>query len=211
MNIIAHRGYKTHLIKENTEEAFTNAVNNEFLGIECDVRETKDNKLVIIHDASIDRTSNGSGLVSNMTYDELLKYNFGTDDIPSKIPLFKNVLKNYKGVMKLIELKSRLDISSILEMVDENTYFMSFDTTYMKELKRKYPKLKCGILNYVLNSSSEYDLDFVCILDFVATDKIVEKFLRRGKKVFIYGIVGKIDYLRDYQNLYYIVDKKFTS
>lgn len=209
MKLIAHRGYRTQNIKENTMEAFTNAINNDFYGIECDVRATKDKELVISHNASIDKGSNGTGLIKDYTYRELLKYNFGSSTVPSKIPLLRNVLKDYKNTIKLIELKSRVDIEPILNLVDEDTYFMSFDSAYILDLKQKYPKLKCGILNYVLNSFSDYNLDMICLLDSVATDEVVMCFLKRGIKVFIYGIVGKINYKRDYQNLYYIVDKKY--
>ena len=93
MKLIAHRGYTTKLIKENTKEAFVNALNNDFLGFECDVRKTKDNELVICHDAYINRVSNGSGLISTYNYNELLEYNFGN----SKICLLKEVLK-YKCI-----------------------------------------------------------------------------------------------------------------
>ncbi|HBA37688.1 MAG TPA: hypothetical protein DCY94_03110 [Firmicutes bacterium] len=206
MKKIAHRGYTTSYIKENTIEAFTNAINNGFEGIECDVRESKDKRLVICHDASIERTSNGVGMIRNMTLNELETYNFGSKEVPSKIPLLSDVLKKYKGTMKIIELKSRIDLTSILDLIDDDTYFMSFDTSYMFELKKKHPNLKCGVLNYGLNGEKDYDLDMICILDFVATDSIVMKFLSRGIKVFIYGIVGKINYVRDYENLYYIAN-----
>lgn len=207
MKRIAHRGYTTSLIKENTDEAFNNAINNDFVGFEFDVRATKDNCLVVCHDAEIDRTSDGTGLIKNKKLDELLKYNFGSKMVPSKIPILKDVLTKYRGALKIVELKTRIDFSSILNLIDENTYFMSFDTSYMFEIKRKYPNVKCGVLNYVLNSTKDYNLDMICILDMVADDQTVMKFLKRGIKVFIYGIVSKINYKRDYENLYYIIDK----
>lgn len=211
MKKIAHRGYTTALIKENTLEAFANALNNEFDGIECDVRKTKDGKLVIIHDAWVNRTTDEVGLVREQTYDELLEYNFGTEEVPSKIPLLEEVLRDVQGVIKLIELKEDVDLGGILDLVDDETYFISFDTGLINRLKAKYPQLKYGVLNYVFNSSVDYDLDAICILDLIASDEIVEHFLNRGIKVFIYGIVGDINYKRDYENLYYIVNKKFNS
>lgn len=209
MKRIAHRGYRTSNIKENTMEAFDNAVNNEFAGFEFDIRKTKDDKLVVIHDSWIDRVSEGSGLVREKTYEELLNYNFGSSNAPSRIPLVEDVLKKYKNTIKLVELKGDTDISSLEDYVDENTYFMSFDASHIKKLKEKYPFFKFGVLNYVLNSEIDYNLDFICILDIIANDDLVKKFLEKGIAVFIYGIVGEIDYQRDYENLYYIVDKKF--
>lgn len=208
MKRIAHRGYKTSSIKENTMEAFKNAANNEFYGIEFDVRKTKDGKLVVVHDASIDRVSNGHGFVRDLTYDELSKYNFGSKDVPSKIPLFEDVLNSFPSLFKIVELKTEVDLEPFLDRVDDKTYFMSFDNVLIKRLKKKHPKLKCGVLNYVLNSEVDYDYDMICILDMVASDELVMKFLKKGIAVFIYGIVGKIDYVRDYENLYYIVERK---
>ncbi len=210
MKKIAHRGYTTSLIKENTLAAFENAVNNEFDGIECDVRKTKDGKLVIIHDAWINRTSEESGLVRDHTYEELLEYNFGSKEVPSKIPTLEEVLRNIK-IMKLIEIKEDIDLKDVLELVDDKTYFISFDAGLINRLKAKHPQLKFGVLNYVFNTEIDYDLDAICILDLIASDELVEHFLDRGIKVFIYGIVGDINYKRDYENLYYIVNKKFNS
>jgi len=209
MKLIAHRGYTTKNIKENTIEAFYNARNNGFDGLELDTRVTKNGKLVVIHDASVDRVSDGSGLVKEFTYIELLKYNFGSRLVPSTIPLLEDVLKKFKNMILVVELKSDIDLESIIEYVTNETYFISFDVSLIKKLKRKYPQFKFGILNYVLNSVKDYDLDAVCILDTVATDYIVMSFLKRGIRVFIYGIVGEINYKRDYENLYYIVDKKY--
>ena len=208
MKRIAHRGYRTLNIKENTMEAFKNAFNNDFDGIEFDVRKTKDNKLVICHNAWINLTSNGSGLISELNYDELDDYNFGSTNTPSKIPLLKDVLKEFQnnGKIKLVEIKTDINLDEILDFTDEDTYFISFDSNYIESLKKIYPKLKFGILNYVLNSELDYDLDVICILDTIANDTIVNHFLNRGIKVFIYGIIGKIDYVRDHENLYYIVN-----
>lgn len=208
MKKIAHRGYKTKFIKENTIEAFDNALNNEFTGFECDVRKTKDGVLVVLHDALIDRTSNGHGFVRDKTYEELLKYNFGSKEFPSKIPTLKSVLLRYKGTLKLIELKCDVDLEPFLDLIDDDVYFISFDTTLILKIKKKYPKLKVGVLNYVLNSVEVDKLDALCILDMVADDHIVLNLLERGKKVFIYGTGEKIDYKRDYENLYYIVNDK---
>ena len=203
MKLVAHRGYKTKYIKENTYEAFTNAINNNFEGFECDVRKTKDNKLVICHDAFINRVSNGTGLISNITYKELLKYNFGSNEIPNKIPLLKEVLTKYKAI-KLIELKTHINFNSITQYIDDNTYFISFDSSYIFKLKEKFPQYKFGILNYVLNSKDNYNLDIICLLDSIVTKKLVDYFLNKNIQVFIYGINKEPKY-KD-ERVYYIVD-----
>lgn len=66
---IAHRGL-AGLAPENTLPAFISALGRADI-IEFDVRASADNQLVVIHDATVDRTTNGSGSVSNMTLAEL--------------------------------------------------------------------------------------------------------------------------------------------
>ena len=209
MNLIAHRGYKTLNIRENTVEAFKNALNNGFLGIELDVRKTKDDVLVVCHDFFIDRVSDGKGAVKDYTYKELLNYNFGSKITVSKIPRLIDILKDFKCV-KLIELKERVDLNQIIDYIDDNTYFISFDSSYMELLKKKYPNLKFGVLNYVLNSSQNYDLDIICLLDSIVTDNIVNYFLKRNIKIFIYGIGKNIKYYKNNKNIYYISNKKLS-
>ena len=203
MKKIAHRGYKTKFIKENTMEAFTNALNSDFEGIECDVRKTKDGRLVICHDAFLNRVAGNSKIISSLTYDELLKYNFGSKEMPSKIPLLTDVLRKYKKI-KLIELKTHIDFADILKYIDDDTYFISFDSSYMFKLKNEYPKCKFGVLNCILNSKENYNLDIICLLDSIATKKLIDYFLNRGILVFIYGIGKKIKYEDD--RVYYIMD-----
>ena len=70
--IFAHRGFSGKY-PENTMLAFEKAVEIGVDGIELDVHLTKDNELVIIHDEDIKRTTNGEGLVKDMTLEELKK------------------------------------------------------------------------------------------------------------------------------------------
>ena len=76
MQLIAHRGLTNNDINENTMDAYINAIKNGYDGIELDVRLTKDNNIVCLHDKLINRTSDGKGNINDLTYKELLKYNF---------------------------------------------------------------------------------------------------------------------------------------
>ncbi|HQJ75954.1 MAG TPA: glycerophosphodiester phosphodiesterase family protein, partial [Bacteroidota bacterium] len=107
--IIYHRGYSS-IAPENTISAFDLVLNNGGIAIEFDVRLSKDKELILIHDATIDRTSSGSGKVSNMTYDELKKNDFGSwfseKFRNEEIPLLSFVFDRYKDKFLYdIELK----------------------------------------------------------------------------------------------------------
>lgn len=80
MKVLAHRGFSGEY-PENTMLAFQKAVEAGCDGIEMDVQLTKDLVPVIMHDESVDRTSNGSGYIYNQTYEELSKLDCG---YPSK-------------------------------------------------------------------------------------------------------------------------------
>lgn len=75
--IIAHRGSKgTH--PENTIESITEAVRVGSDGIEIDVHLSLDQELIVIHDETIDRTTNGKGRVQNLTLNQLKQFDAGS-------------------------------------------------------------------------------------------------------------------------------------
>lgn len=77
MKIIAHRGASGYS-PENTLASFQMALDQGVDGIELDVRFTKDRVLVVCHDATIRRTSNGKGYVQDYTLEEIRKFDFGS-------------------------------------------------------------------------------------------------------------------------------------
>jgi glycerophosphoryl diester phosphodiesterase len=114
---MAHRGASA-LAPENTIEAFRLALEAGAGGLELDVHMTRDGHIVVIHDATVDRTTSGTGAVSDMTIDELrgpdAGYNFSPDGGPtrpyrgrgSKVPLLERVLREFPGVAVNIDIKA---------------------------------------------------------------------------------------------------------
>lgn len=153
MKIIAHRGY-SGLYPENTMLSFQKAVEAGCDEIELDVQLTKDNVLVIIHDESIKRTTDGEGLVRKYTFAELQKKEF--DFLP--IPSFEEYLAWVKttNVTTNIELKNSkfyytnlekkvIDLLTSYEMLDK-VMFSSFNHLSMAKCKQLAPEVPCGIL-----------------------------------------------------------------
>ena len=108
--IFAHRGASAYA-PENTMEAFALAVKQEADGIELDVQMTKDGQVVVIHDETIDRVSDGKGAVRDYTLEELRKFSFSNHMENYKeaaIPTLKEVLEFLKPTnLELnIELKT---------------------------------------------------------------------------------------------------------
>lgn len=102
--IVAHRGNTLaameQFVPENSLECFEIAIQSGIVDmLEIDVRPTKDGELVIMHDATIDRTTNGKGKVSSYTYQELLKFDMKRDKVSPgvKIPTLKQTFELCKG------------------------------------------------------------------------------------------------------------------
>ena len=94
----AHRGASGYA-PENTLDAFQKAVEMGADGIELDVQMTKDSELVVIHDETIDRVSNGKGWVKDYTYEELKKINFNKTHLEytkEEIPTLEQVYRLIK-------------------------------------------------------------------------------------------------------------------
>ena len=102
---IAHRGASGYEL-ENSFAAFDKAVELKSDSIECDVRMTKDKKLVLMHDNKIGRTSKGRGKISRMTLSELKQIKL---DNGQEIPTLEEFIEKYKGKVKLL----MLDVKSI--------------------------------------------------------------------------------------------------
>ncbi|MDD2208355.1 MAG: glycerophosphodiester phosphodiesterase family protein [Bacilli bacterium] len=192
MKFIAHRGLYNDDIGENTLSAIDNAFANGFYGVEVDLRKTKDNQVVLIHDSFISRVSDGFGLVKNFTYNKLLKYNFGKKNI-ERVPLLKNVISKYKDRFFLLELKEKINIEE-LNLDNNNIYYISsFNYSYINNLP-KSNKYKKGIINYVFNTNINLkNIDFIMILDSFITDKVFEYYENNNIEVIVYGVGNKIN------------------
>lgn len=156
--ILAHRGSKGEA-PENTLAAFKLAVTQESDGVELDVRLTKDNELIVIHDATIDRTSDGTGKVREMTLEEVQQFDAGSwfDEkfAGEKIPLLSEVLDVLPSHYLInIEVKDDYDgaideplLAFIQDQGDYDRFVVSsFDHKSVKRLKLAEPKLKIGLL-----------------------------------------------------------------
>ena len=75
--VVAHRG-SSHVLAEHTLGAYLRAIEEGADALECDVRLTRDGHLVCVHDRRVDRTSDGTGVVSDFDLDDLRGFDFGS-------------------------------------------------------------------------------------------------------------------------------------
>lgn len=94
--VIAHRG-ASHEHPEHTMAAYRQAIADGADALECDVRLTADHRLVCVHDRRAERTSDGRGVVSEMTYEELRALDFGawkgSGHAGARVLLFEDLVK----------------------------------------------------------------------------------------------------------------------
>ena len=168
---VAHRGYSTEA-PENTLPAYRLAKEKGFGYGECDVAFTKDGVAVLLHDSSIDRTSDGTGKISDLTYDELLQYDFGSwfgeEYVGLKIPTFEQFLDVCKEIdlKPYIELKSsgsytKEQITSLVDMVEEKgmsevSTWISFKYDYLVYVKEADETARIG---YLSSEFSDEDIE----------------------------------------------------
>lgn len=160
---VAHRG-ATAYSPENTIAAFNLAVDMKADYIEIDVQRSKDGELVLIHDTTVDRTTDGTGKVGDLTLEQLRSLDAGSwkgeQFAGEPIPTFEEILDLYRGkVGILIELKAPELYPGIEEQVtaalikrnldkpqNEKIIIQSFNFESIKKVDQLLPQVSIGVL-----------------------------------------------------------------
>jgi len=194
VKIIGHRGAAGYAL-ENTLESFQAAIDIGCDRAELDVRLSKDNELIVIHDKDVARVTNGTGLVAEMTLVELQKLNCHNNQ---KLLTLQEVFDFCKNKINLqIELKAdgtpQLVHKLILEYkLEDSVVITSFDANRLKEIKLLNPKLKVGLLFYkyseeIWESAEKIPLDYICPKFDIVTPELINKAHQLGKTVYVWG------------------------
>ncbi|MDO5351172.1 MAG: glycerophosphodiester phosphodiesterase [Lachnospiraceae bacterium] len=156
----AHRGASAYA-PENTMEAFELAWKQKADGIELDVQMTRDGKLVVIHDETIDRTSDGTGYVKDYTLEKLREFSFNRlhpQYIRAGIPTLEEVFDFLKetDMTVNVELKNSIIPYPLLEEkvlamaermgLENRVIYSSFNHKSVVKIKKMSPKSETGIL-----------------------------------------------------------------
>jgi glycerophosphoryl diester phosphodiesterase len=148
MLIFGHRGAPGYPRRaENTCASFRKALQSGASGLEFDVRRCGDGRLVVVHDETIDRTTNGRGRVRKLSYEQLRRFDAGFGE---PIPLLTDVLDEFGGRCLLnIELKDAGIASDVKELVQQRQLagHVIVSAFEWKELQLLGPEIPIALLS----------------------------------------------------------------
>jgi glycerophosphoryl diester phosphodiesterase len=204
---VAHRG-ATGYAPENTIAAFDKGVEMKADYIEIDVQRSKDGELVIIHDNTVDRTTDGSGYVKDLTFEQISSLDAGSwkgeQFTGEKIPTFDEILDRYHGKTGiLIELKSpelypgiegqvaqKLKERNLDKPQNEKIIIQSFNFESMKITNSLLPKVPIGVLTSNRAHTTEQALkEFATYADYfnpsygIVSKELVDQVHSLGMKI----------------------------
>lgn len=194
MMIMGHRGAAA-LEPENTLLSIRKAMEIGVDAVEIDVHLSKDKELVVIHDSTLDRTTNGTGPVNNYTLSELKKYDAGKGET---IPTLQQAMElTDKKIRLVIELKEKDTEKIVVEQIkknriEDNVYVISFWHRLVKNVKEMDGNIKTGVLLVgcpVDTSIADRISADVLVMKYTFVDaEFVELSHKNGLKVFIWNI-----------------------
>lgn len=162
---IAHRGYSS-LAPENTLPSFRLARLNGFNYVETDIWFTSDGIPVLLHDQTIDRTSNGNGAVSSFSLEQIKQFDFGSWKHPAytgiTIPTLTEFLELCRnmGISPYLELKTgtKSQIEQLIDCISEyglidQTTIISFDLNHLRYASNYSPSIRLGYLTTTLTEA----------------------------------------------------------
>ena len=194
MMIMGHRGAAA-LEPENTLLSIGRAMEIGVDAVEIDVRLSKDKEIVVIHDSTVDRTTNGIGPVNTHTLQEIKKLDAGKGET---IPTLQEVIDLIGNKVRLVvELKQEGTEKGVVELVRANNlvndvYVISFWHRLVKMVKEMDSRIKTGVLLVGCPVDA-------CIATLASADALVMKYNfvdgkfveiahKEGLKVFIWNI-----------------------
>lgn len=205
--IIAHRG-ASKVAPENTLKAFVQAVELGADFIEFDVRKTKDEEIIIIHDPSVFRITHKLGFIKKLTSEKIKSFDAGEGE---KFPLLEELVQVTKGKINyMCEIKVRNISEDVLKILNKynvlnSTILISFKHKEILKAHNLYPDLKLGaiipagvgwITNWffkkkIISSFSEKHFFSINLFFPLVNKKIVNFAHQKGLKIFPWTVNSK--------------------
>lgn len=208
----AHRGAHT-VAPENTVESIREAAKLKYKAIEIDPRESKDGKIYLMHDDTVNRTTNGNGKFSSLSSDQIDKLKITTDQYPDletekiRIPTFEAAIKEASRNDLIINVdgskanwSNRKFSKKIVDCLKankafKNSFFVISDKKQRDSFNRQYPE---ACISWLVNDDSDLDTEInlafkykhvlLSISNRYATKEHITKLNREGIYYQVYGV-----------------------
>jgi glycerophosphoryl diester phosphodiesterase len=208
--VVAHRGF-SGAAPENTLAAFRKAIEVGSDMIELDIQLSKDGKIVVIHDETLERTTNGRGRVADLTFREIRDLDagswFNAQFSGEKIPTLQEVLELAKGkVLVNIEIKNPSHGKyPITELADQGletvkkagmlnrVIFSSFNPVSLEWIRNKEPRAWTALLyhrdwNSLTDLPAEREYEVLNLRNSYLSKAKIAKIHQEGKRVNVYTV-----------------------
>lgn len=195
-SIIGHRGAPA-LSPENTLPSFARAVEEKVNGIEFDVHWV-DGQLVVIHDETVNRTSNGNGALKNFSFDELRLLDFGEG---ATIPILEEVIEaTPENVFINIELKgpdTGKAVASVLPDYPNHCFMISsFNPIELDEFRTDYGTtentenalLTVRLSRRIMEYANQMNVNILNVSTKFLQKKQVIHAIQKGFRIYVYTI-----------------------
>ncbi len=193
--IVGHRGAAGHA-PENTLLSFRTAIEIGCRAVEMDAHLSKDGEVIVIHDAKVDRVTDGRGSVRRMTVPELKSLRLAQGQ---RLPTLREVISLCKGKVQMhIELKARGTAEPVAELIQEfgveaEVVILSFKIGLLKRIKRLNPRLRVTYLFLrkplrLWSIVKKVPIDVIGPRMRLATDKLVRRAHDLGCKVYVHVV-----------------------
>ncbi|WBW96280.1 glycerophosphodiester phosphodiesterase [Oceanirhabdus sp. W0125-5] len=202
VNITAHRGSSTDA-PENTLAAIKSAFENGANYAEIDVQQTKDGKLVLLHDKSFKRTTGVDKNVWELTLSEIKELDAGSwfheKFKGEKVPTLEEVIDYSKGKISLnIEIKTNPadttlieDVVSLIREKDliDKCVVTSLDYNAVEEVERLESRIKTGYIMFIaLGDLEKLNVDFYSVEETNVNDDFITNAHMIGREVHVWTI-----------------------
>jgi glycerophosphoryl diester phosphodiesterase len=190
---VGHRGARAYA-PENTLASFKKALEIGVDAIELDVRKTKDNQLVVIHDADVKRTTDGEGLVSELTLAQVKGFSAEGEKIPTLQEALDFLDKKVKVLVELKEAGIEEQVLSIVNArgLEKNVVIISFLEDALKKVRELNKSIETGLIYAIhtnpVKAALELKANYLVALYRFTHTATVQKAHENGLKIMVWTI-----------------------
>jgi len=193
--VVAHRGASAYE-PENTLRAIRLALAQGAPAVEVDVRRTKDGALAVLHDETVNRTTDGSGSIAGLTLDQIRRLDAGRGE---RVPTLDEVLDTVKGrALAVVEIKERGLWRPVVELVRDHydprgVIVVSFHRSEIADLRGTHPEIRRGALfvyavSDVLTWTVEAQADFAGLRHDMVTREFADSLHQAGRSLLVWTV-----------------------